>query len=272
MSSLNLTTKSFSIILFFSSILFLLAIDNPIYGQNVPEENDNIDSELNSQSIQNKEIKCGDILEGNVTLSTDLNCNGDGVSLGANTNLFLNGHSIQGPSSSSDGLGVFIFGQNSQVNGPGTISNFRSGIIVQETYSIKVSQTTLKGNGIGLFVSGSGDAEISNNVMENNDNIGLASHSSNKLNIVNNTFQDNSLAGISFVTTKKSNVEANEISGAINGISLAELSYDNTFKSNVLKDNGNDVHDLGIQESSISNIYLNNVCENSLPDDICEQN
>ncbi len=270
MSSLNLTTKSFSIILFFSSILLLLSIDNPIYGQNMPEENENIDSELTSQSIQNEEIECGDVLEGNVTLSKDLNCNGDGVILGADASLFLNGYSITGPSSSSDTFGIFMVGPNSEVKGPGTIGNFKSGIGVQETYSIKVSQTTLKENGMGLFISGSGDIEISNNVMKNNDNIGISSHSGNKINITNNTIVDNPLSGITFVNTKKSVINGNEISGSINGIYLANISYDNKVITNSLTDNGNDVLDESRQGSSISNIYTNNDCENSIPKNICE--
>src|SRR5438093_1445402 len=52
---------------------------------------------------------CGEVVQGNVNLTANLNCNGDGLVVGAdNTVINLNGYTITGPGQQSSKVGVVV--------------------------------------------------------------------------------------------------------------------------------------------------------------------
>src|SRR5215510_5594289 len=56
---------------------------------------------------------CGEVVQGNVNLTANLKCSGDGIIVGADsTNINLNGYSIIGPGQQSSKVGVVIPNNN----------------------------------------------------------------------------------------------------------------------------------------------------------------
>src|SRR6266498_392664 len=52
---------------------------------------------------------CGEVVQGIVNLTSNLNCNGDGLIVGGdNTIIHLNGYSIKGPGQESSKVGLMI--------------------------------------------------------------------------------------------------------------------------------------------------------------------
>src|SRR5215831_13755139 len=52
---------------------------------------------------------CGEVVQGNVNLTSNLNCTGDGLIVGAdNTVINLNGYTITGPGQQSSKVGVVV--------------------------------------------------------------------------------------------------------------------------------------------------------------------
>ena len=52
---------------------------------------------------------CGQVVKGNVTLTANLNCPGDGLIVGGdNTRIDLNGYSITGPGPDSSKVGIVV--------------------------------------------------------------------------------------------------------------------------------------------------------------------
>jgi hypothetical protein len=74
-------------------------------------------------------VACGSTITASASLTTDLNCSDDGVTIGAdNVVLRLNGHAIH--STTGTGRGVIVDAQaGAVVTGPGTISGFAVGVV-----------------------------------------------------------------------------------------------------------------------------------------------
>ncbi len=75
---------------------------------------------------------CGQVVHGNVTLTANLVCTGDGLIVGDdNTTINLNGYSINGPGDNSSKVGVAIPHSNGVVvQGSGSIRDFQAGILI----------------------------------------------------------------------------------------------------------------------------------------------
>ena len=86
-----------------------------------------------NQTAQNggSEISCGQTVQGNVTLTANLNCNGDGLIVGDDaTTINLNGFGIYGPGADNSKVGIGITEDNVVINGPGIIRGFEAGVLL----------------------------------------------------------------------------------------------------------------------------------------------
>src|ERR1044072_2516514 len=74
---------------------------------------------------------CGQVVSGNVTLTSNLNCSGDGLIVGDdNTVINMNGYTIEGPGKQSSKVGIMIpAASNVQVKGAGQVRNFQAGVL-----------------------------------------------------------------------------------------------------------------------------------------------
>lgn len=100
------------------------------------------------------QVACGGTVTGAVTLSTDLACVGNGLTVGADvTTIHLNGHTIScadgGYLGSCQGLGFVGIDTNTHndvlIEGPGTITGFQVGVKVNSGSNINVRNLTVTG-------------------------------------------------------------------------------------------------------------------------------
>ena len=69
-------------------------------------------------------------MQGNVTLTANLNCTGDGLIVGDDaTTINLNGFGIYGPGADSSKVGIGVSEDSVTINGPGIISGFQAGVL-----------------------------------------------------------------------------------------------------------------------------------------------
>jgi parallel beta-helix repeat protein len=214
---------------------------------------------------------CGEVVQGIVNLTSNLNCNGDGLIVGGdNTIIHLNGYSIKGPGQESSKVGLMIpNNDNVVVEGPGDISNFQAGILVTGASHVKMSSLILEKNQIGMFMTGSDNAQVEQNIIKDN-NLGIASHSSKSGIYTSNLLNGNVLAGITFVNTKDSTVSQNNIDGSQNGVFADAQSSGNTISMNNVLHNVIDLNNAnGLPTNINSNSARDNNCQVSNPSGLC---
>jgi parallel beta-helix repeat protein len=241
------------------------------------------DADLPSQSsLQDQELgsriegtttdaACGQVVSGVVNLTANLNCSGDAIIVvGPNTVINMNGFSITGPGQDSSKVGIMVSKvDNVVVNGPGTISNFQTGVLLTGSNGFKLDSTILENNQIAVSMTGADNAEVQQNMIKNN-HLGIASHSNSGSKITSNLISGNQLAGITFVNTKSSSMDMNIIHGSQDGVFLDEQSSDNTINANNALQNAVDINNAnGLPLNINSNQYTENNCGISNPSGLC---
>ncbi len=214
---------------------------------------------------------CGEVVQGNVNLTANLNCSGDGIIVGAdNVNINLNGYSITGPGQQSSKVGVVIPNNNNiMVVGPGVIKGFQAGILATGSNNVQIKSIILKNNEIAVFTTGSTNTQVSDNIITNN-NLGVASHSSRGASLMSNLINSNQLAGVTLVNTHKAIITANNIEGGQNGLFLDAQSSENTISMNNVLHNVIDLNNAnGLAPNINVNSYSDNNCMLSNPSGLC---
>ena len=228
-------------------------------------------SSVQMANAQEASPACGQVVKGNVTLTANLNCPGDGLIVGGdNTRIDLNGYSITGPGPDSSKVGIVV--PNSDlvtVVGPGTVRNFQAGILVTGSDGTNVKRVTFDGNKIAVFMTGTTNTVVEQNMIGPN-SIGVAAHSSDMVDVHANIMSSNNLAGVTFVNTDKSTVWANSIGGSANGIFLDSQSGKNTMKFNNVLGNTLDINNAdGMALNINDNQFEKDNCNTSNPVGTC---
>jgi parallel beta-helix repeat protein len=252
------------------------------------EENSNSAKSAASQSLgllpSSGVASCGEIVNEDVTLTSDLECGpGDGLIVGANDiTINLNGYSItssdeagsEDPSMNYDGSSGILVpnAQNVAISGLGEVSGFDRGITFMGSSGGQVADIQLANNDIGVLMSGSEGTEVSRNTITNN-GIALISDSSNKGVIAFNQVVANLEQGMLVLGSDENVVAANNMFGnGENGIYLDIMSNGNTIDFNTVF--GHEVGDLNNDGGRSTNVNQNsfgenNNCGTSLPGGLC---
>ena len=215
-------------------------------------------------------VACGQVVQGNVTLTANLNCTGDGLIVGDDgTTINLNGFGIFGPGADSSKVGIGVSEDNVAINGPGIISGFQAGILATGAKELTASSLIMQNNQIAAFFTGADLASIQENIIKNN-NIAIASHSTSGLNVETNLMDSNALAGVTYVNTDESSVNSNNIQGSQNAIFLDSQSTENTVQLNNAHDNVVDINNAnGLAPNVNQNTFSDNNCQVSNPSGLC---
>jgi hypothetical protein len=215
-------------------------------------------------------VACGQVVAGEVRLTANLNCDGDGLIVGDDgTTINMNGFGIYGPGADSSKVGIGVSEDNVQIIGPGIISGFQAGILATGAKQLTVSSTILTDNQIAAFFTGADMATVSENIVKNN-NIAVASHSASGLNIESNLMSSNALAGITFVNTDESMINTNNVEGSQNAIFLDSQSTENTAQLNNAHENVVDMNNAnGLAPNVNQNTFADNNCQVSNPSGLC---
>ncbi len=215
-------------------------------------------------------VACGQVVEGNVTLTANLNCTGDGLIVGDDdTTINLNGFGIYGPGQDSSKVGIMVSEDNVEVTGPGVISGFQASILATGSKELTVSLAIMEGNQIAGFFTGADFASVDSNIIRGN-NIGIASHSASGINVGNNLMNENELAGVTFVNTDNSAINGNNIQGSQNAVFLDSQSTGNVIEFNNAHENLVDLNNAnGLAPNINQNGFSDNNCEVSNPSGLC---
>jgi parallel beta-helix repeat protein len=214
---------------------------------------------------------CGQNVQGNVKLISNLICKSDGLIVGANNTIIdMNGFSLKGPGLNSNKVGIMIAGQNNvTISGNGIITGFQSGIYLSGSNDVSAHDINTNNNKVAFYVTGAQNSEIINNMINNN-TLGVALHSSDGADIRYNQLSQNRLSGVTLINTANSLINGNNILNTTNGIfidtqsSLNYVDFNNVF-NNVL--DINNANNLPININN--NHYTNNNCITSLPSGLC---
>jgi len=149
---------------------------------------------------------CGNTIVADLKLDHDLVCAGNGITVGAHgIEIDLNGHSITGPSRGPPTRGITVIGRvDVEIEGPGTVTNFRTGILIMNSVNVEVEKVTVAGNGARLF--GDGD--------------GIRIVSSVDVEVEKSDIRDNGNDGVEITLSTDVELEKNQILGNGNGIAL----------------------------------------------------
>jgi parallel beta-helix repeat protein len=216
-------------------------------------------------------VACGQVVEGNVELNSNLNCSGDGLIVGGDdTTIRLNGHTIMGPSPDSSKVGISVGNQDGvRIEGPGTIEQFQAGILASGAKGTVIEGMNLRDNQIAVFSTGTEGLQAMQNDLAHN-SIGMASHSSNSLKLTQNLISGNVFTGISLVTTDNSLISKNDIRESENGIFVDPESNDNRIESNKAQRNKVDLNNAnGLATNVNQNGFSDNNCQISNPSGLC---
>jgi len=224
-----------------------------------------------SSETTNVNPACGEVIKGNVKLSSNLICSSDGLIVGdGNTQIDLNGYSIIGPGKNSSKVGIMIGGHdNVIVLGYGSISGFQSGIYASGSENVQTENLHIIDNKIAVYITGTNAVDINNNMLNNN-TIGIASHSNNQTTIQYNLLNGNTLSGITFINTADSIINGNNIINTSNGIFLDAQSSQNKVDFNNVFNNVLDINNANNLPLNVNkNTFENNNCISSLPSGLC---
>jgi parallel beta-helix repeat protein len=244
---------------------------NPFAQPSLQEQELESEIEGTTPTTTTTAAACGQVASGLVELTADLNCSGDGIIISnPNTVVNLNGYSIIGPGRDSSKVGVMVSNvDNVEVNGPGSISNFQAGVLINGVDEFKIGSTILENNQIAISLTGTDNTEILQNMIKNN-HLGIASHSSSGSKITSNIMNGNQLAGITLVNTENSNVDMNNIHGSQDGIFVDAQSSQNIISANNVLQNAVDIDNAnGLPININLNQYAENNCEVSNPGGLC---
>jgi len=149
---------------------------------------------------------CGKTIIEDLELDHDLACTGMGITVGADgVDIELNGHTIRGPSRGPPLRGITIAGRaDVEIEGPGTVENFRTGILILNSRHVEIEKVIVARNGHALF--GDGD--------------GIRIVGSTDVEVEKCTILGNGNDGIEVVSSTDVELEKNRILGNGNGISL----------------------------------------------------
>ncbi|MDP9498542.1 MAG: right-handed parallel beta-helix repeat-containing protein [Thermoproteota archaeon] len=227
---------------------------------------------------------CGEIVNEDVTLTSDLECGpGDGLIVGADDiTINLNGYSItssdeagsENPLINYDGSSGILVpnAQTVAISGLGEISGFSRGVTFMGSIGGQIADVQLANNDIGVLMTGSEGTEVSRNTITNN-GIALISDASNKGVIAFNQVVANLEQGMLLLGCDTNVVAANNMFGnGDNGIYLDIMSNGNTIDFNTVF--GHEVGDLNNDGGRSTNVNQNsfgenNNCGTSLPGGLC---
>jgi len=140
-------------------------------------------------------LSCGQTITSNTLLGADLNCSGNGLSIGSNSVVLdCNGYSIRGDAT---GNGIENNGYNNVVIKNCNVQNFINGIILSNANSNVLQNNTANSNALGIVLSNSSNNNITQNRARFNSDSGIQLITYSRDNILSgNDFTNNNIRSV----------------------------------------------------------------------------
>jgi archaellum component FlaG (FlaF/FlaG flagellin family) len=222
-------------------------------------------------SAQESEDLCGTQVTGDLELSSDLVCNGDGLNVTAtNLTIHLNGHTIRGPGADSNTTGIRVDGvREVRIRGPGLVTGFGTGIAYTGSSGGSIRDAYLLRNDIGVVLDGMTDTQVKQDNFDYN-RIGVLNRGSDNTEMEHVIISRNE-EGIRLENSKSVDVDFNIIMDSGTGVYMDKDSTGNElFYMIMFRNQGSDATIANPGEGSNKNSFGNNECTRSTPAEICE--
>jgi nitrous oxidase accessory protein NosD len=223
-----------------------------------------------SSLAQESSDLCGETVSGDLQLTSDITCEGDGITVGGSLlTIFMNGHTISGPGPDSNTTGILVDGGNTvRIRGPGTITGFGIGVAYTDTLSGAMRDILVRNNDVGVLLDGVDSTHVKQDSFSDN-RIGIINRDSVDTEL-ENLIMARSNEGLRLENSQSVDLDFNIIMDSGIGISLDEESIDNEIFYNVLfRNQGLDVTVADLGDGTLRNNFGNNDCVRSDPAEIC---
>jgi hypothetical protein len=220
---------------------------------------------------QESEDLCGTEVRGDLELSSDLVCDGDGLHVTANDlTIFLNGHTIRGPGTDSNTTGIHVDGvREVRIRGPGLVTGFGTGVAYTDSSGGAIRDTYLLRNDIGVLLDATTDTHVKQDHISES-RIGVLNRASDNTEIEIAILTGNK-EGIRLENSLSVDVDFNIIMDGGTGVYMDEDSIDNElFYMIMFRNQGPDAVFANPGEGGLKNTFGNNECMRSTPAEICE--
>ena len=227
------------------------------------------------QSIEDPSSKfCGkSVNKSHYFLNNSISCDfKNGIIINnSNTNFDFNSSSLLGSGYLSPYTGILISNvSNVTIQGDGQIGHFATGLVVNNSKNVYISDINFTGNEDSIRVINSSGILIIDNYLYTN-TAGIKFHNVNNSVVLTNFFDSNDIAAISLFESYDNIIGNNLISSSLNGIFIDNMSNNITINSNVFTRNfGVEVNiGNGKEINEPLNLVSNNTCTISIPEFIC---
>jgi Periplasmic copper-binding protein (NosD) len=220
---------------------------------------------------QESEDLCGTEVRGDLELSSDLVCDGDGLRVTANDlTIFLNGHTIRGPGTDSNTTGIHVDGvREVRIRGPGLVTGFGTGVAYTDSSGGAIRDTYLLRNDIGVLLDATTDTHVKQDHISES-RIGVLNRASDNTEVEIAILTGNK-EGIRLENSQSVDVDFNIIMDGGTGVYMDEDSIDNElFYMIMFRNQGPDAVFANPGEGGLKNTFGNNECIRSTPAEICE--
>jgi Periplasmic copper-binding protein (NosD) len=219
---------------------------------------------------QESEDLCGTEVRGDLELSSDLVCDGDGLRVTANDlTIFLNGHTIRGPGTDSNTTGIHVDGvREVRIRGPGLVTGFGTGVAYTDSSGGAIRDTYLLRNDIGVLLDATTDTHVKQDHISES-RIGVLNRASDNTEVEIAILTGNK-EGIRLENSQSVDVDFNIIMDGGTGVYMDEDSIDNElFYMIMFRNQGPDAVFANPGEGGLKNTFGNNECIQSVPAEIC---
>lgn len=167
-------------------------------------------------------VTCGSVVTRDVRLTTDLDCAGTGLVIGADgVRIDLGGHTLTGP---GEGTGIDNDGGFDAVSiRNGTIRGFLHGVVLLGTDHGRVENVVFTDNGIGLSISSSLGMGVDRVIVDANRFDGMSVTFSEQTTIRRSAFTRNGVSGINELASRDTTYDrAVAVDNALHGITISQ--------------------------------------------------
>jgi hypothetical protein len=213
---------------------------------------------------------CGETITGNLELTSDITCQGDGITVeGNDLTIFMNGHTIRGPGSDTNTTGILVDeGVTVRIRGPGTVTGFGTGVAYTDATAGAMRDVLVRDNDVGVLLDNSDNTHVKQDHISDN-RVGVINRVSNNTEI-ENVIMARTDEGIRLEKSSSVDLDFIIIMDSGTGIYLDEQSIDNEVFYNIMfRNEGADVTLANVGEEPLENIWGNNDCILSVPAEIC---
>src|SRR5919108_1538513 len=213
---------------------------------------------------------CGQAITGNLELTSDMTCEGDGIIVqGSNLEIRLNGFAIRGPGSDSNTTGILVEeAREVRIRGPGMVTGFGTGIAYTAASGGAMRDIHVSDNDIGVLLDDTTNTHVKQDHVFDN-RIVVLNRASDNTEVETVVLSRND-EGIRLEKSRSVDLDFVIVMDSQTGIYLDEDSIDNEVFYNIMFRNEEiDVNFANPGEGGLKNTFGNNECVRSIPAEIC---